>query len=57
MYKIHDYTDKMINIAKNLWEITISCFSQLKLTYKQCNSVNHQILGSVFVGALCIEYK
>jgi len=50
MYKILDYTDKKIIIAKNLWEITISCFSQLKLTISSAILRYHPILGSVFVG-------
>lgn len=49
MYKILDYTDKKIIIAKNLWEITISCFSQLKLTISSAILRYHPILGSVFV--------
>lgn len=46
MYKILDYTDKKINIAKNLWEITIStCFSQLKLTVSSANLRTIQTLA------------
>jgi len=55
MYKILDYTDKKIIIAKNLWEITISCFSQLKLTISSAILRYHPILGSVFVGGLYVS--
>lgn len=32
-------------------------FQPTQINHKQCNSAYHPILGSVFVGALCIEYK
>lgn len=45
MYKILYYTDKKTDIAKNLWEITISCFSQLKLTISSANLHTIQTLA------------